>query len=137
MSPAITKGAKHAQARSSTPVGVGRRRGGRVLQAEAKAKREAADAEPVAPAGKADPAKGGAVDPAEAAKASTPVAVTSSAAGLIALGQSQGGGVQQQTLAEIKQMRKDAHESRKDLAKLAATSEKTKRLLENLGLGAT
>lgn len=106
------------------------------LKGEAKSKREAADAEPVAPKGVDEPPG---ADPEAAAKASAPapVAVTSSAAGLIALGQGQGGGVQQQTLAEMKAMRKATEESRKSAAQWIIQAEKMIRKLDNLGLGTT
>ena len=106
------------------------------LKGEAKSKREAVESA-AATKGKGAIGGDGEFDSEEAAKPTTPVAVTSSAAGLIALGQGQGGSVQQQTLTEIRAMRKAAEGSRKSADQWLIQSEKMIRKLDNLGLGTT
>jgi len=99
------------------------------LRASAKESREKADAEPVEDK---RPAVEG--EPPEAKAA--PVAVTSSAAGLLALGAGSSG-VQERTLEEIRQMRKDSHEANKLRLQAATYLRNLERKLDFLGMEAT
>lgn len=102
------------------------------LQQRARTRREEAAAEREAVA--ANPANVPGAPEAGQQGTGTASAVTFSAAGLLALGQGTGGGVQQQTLEEIRAQRLAAEESRQSLAKWVRQGEQLLNKLDRLGL---